>query len=63
MAKQTFSRAEVKKIFQMAWRSGYIRKWFQQNGESRKALAEARNGTSRRACKKDFEQTMTMYDY
>ena len=61
--RDLFSRAQVKSIFQMAWRSGYIRKWFKENGESRKAMAEARNGKSRRDCKKDFEQTMTMYDY
>jgi len=63
MAKRTFSRAEVKKIFQMAWRAGYTRKWFQEHGESRKAFSEARNGKSRRDCKKDFDQTMTIYEY
>jgi hypothetical protein len=62
MARKTFSRAEVRSIFKMAWRSGYIRKWFNVNGESRKAASEARNGKSRRDCKKDFDQTMTMYD-
>ncbi len=63
MAKKTFSRAEVKRVFQTAWRAGYARKWFREHGESRKAFAEARNGKSRRDCKKDFEQTITPFDY